>query len=90
MKTSRNETCYIERYLDKELSEEETILFEAQLILDPVFKLNVALQKKVYALTRFYGRKKMKKEIEEIHRRLFESPAHVVFQQQVQQLFKDN
>lgn len=90
MKISWNDTRHIERYLNSELSEEEKILFEAQLILDPHFKFNVGLLKKIHSLIKLYGRRKMKAEIRKIHHKLFHNPEHVIFQQRIQQLFKDN
>ena len=90
MKISWNDTRHIERYLDNELSKEEKILFEAQLVLDPRFKLTVGLQKQVHSLIKLYGRRKMKAEIGKIHHKLFQNPEHVIFQQRIQQLFKDN
>ena len=90
MKISWNDTRRIERYLDNELSEEEKILFEAQLVLDPHFKLNVRLQKQIHSLIKLYGRRKMKAEIGKIHHQLFHNPEHIIFQQRIQQLFKDN
>jgi hypothetical protein len=90
MKISWNDTRRIERYLDNELPEEEKILFEAQLVLDPHFKLHVRLQKQIHSLVKLYGRRKMKAEIGKIHHQLFHNPEHILFQQRIQQLFKDN
>jgi hypothetical protein len=90
MKISWNDTRRIEQYLDNELSEEEKILFEAQLVLDPHFKLNVRLHKQIHSLIKLYGRRKMKAEIGKIHHKLFQNPEHIIFQQRIQQLFKDN
>ena len=90
MKISWNDTRRIQRYLDNELSGEEKILFEAQLVLDPHFKLHVRLQKQIHSLIRLYGRRKMKAEIGKIHHKLFQNPEHVIFQQRIQQLFNDN
>ncbi|MGN6341144.1 MAG: hypothetical protein ACTHML_09295 [Ginsengibacter sp.] len=90
MKISWNDARRIERYLDNELPEEEKILFEAQLVLDPHFKLHVRLQKRIHSLIKLYGRRKMKAEIGKIHHKLFHNPEHIIFQQRIQQLFKDN
>ena len=90
MKISWNDTRRIEQYLDNELSGEEKILFEAQLVLDPHFKLNVRLHKQIHSLIKLYGRRKMKAEIGKIHHKLFHNPEHIIFQQRIQQLFKDN
>lgn len=90
MKISWNDTRHIERYLNNQLSEEEKILFEAQLVLNPNFELNVGLQKQIHSLIKLYGRRKMKVEIGKIHHKLFQNPEHVIFQQRILQLFKDN
>jgi hypothetical protein len=90
MKISWNDTRRIERYLDNELSKEEKILFEAQLVLDSHFKLHVRLQKQIHSLIKLYGRRKMKAEIGKIHHKLFHNPEHIIFQQRIQKLFKDN
>jgi hypothetical protein len=90
MKISLDDTRHIERYLNGELSKEEKILFEAQLILSHHFKLHVGLLKQIHSLIKLYGRKKMKVEIGKIHHKLFQNPEHVIFQQRIQQLFKAN
>ena len=89
MKISWHDTRHIERYLNDDLSKEEKILFEAQLVLNPHLKLKVGLQKQIHSLIKLYGRKKMKVEIGKIHHKLFQNPEHVIFQQRIQQLFKD-
>jgi hypothetical protein len=90
MNISWNDSRHIEQYLNNELSKEEKILFEAQLVRNPHFKLNVGLLKQINSLIKLYGRKKMKAEIGKIHHKLFQNPQHVIFQQRIQQLFKDN
>lgn len=90
MKISWNDARHIERYLDNRLSAEEKMLFEAQLVLDPRFKLNIGLQRQIRSLIKLYGRRKMKAQIGKIHHKLFHNPEHVIFQQRIQQLFKDN
>lgn len=44
----------------------------------------------IHSLIKLYGRRKMKAEIGKIHHKLFHNPEHVIFQQRIQQLFKDN
>ena len=90
MKISWNDTRHIERYLNNELSNEEKLLFEAQLVLDSHFSVNVGALKQIHSLIKRYGRRKMRVEIEKIHCKLFQNPEHVLFQQRIQQLFKDN
>jgi hypothetical protein len=88
MKTSWNDTKQIERYLNNELAIEDHILFEAQLLIDPLLKLNVGLQKSIYTIVKLYGRKKIKTEVEQVHNRLFHDKKNIVFQQHIHHLFK--
>lgn len=87
MKISWNDTSRIERYLDNELSNPEKILFEAQLLLDSNFKVNVSLLRQIQSIIKLYGRRKMKAEIGNIHRKLFQDPEHLIFQQRIKSLF---
>jgi hypothetical protein len=88
MRTSLNEISDAERYLFKQLSTEESLLFEAKMLINPLLRLNVSIQKKVYSLIRLYHRKKLKEEFEAIHEDLFNQPEKRAFQESVHQLFK--
>ena len=88
MRTSLNEIKHVEKYLFKQLSAEESLLFEAKLLVNPVLRLNVRIQEKIYSLIKMYHRKKIKAEFEIIHDNLFSDPAKKEFQQSIHQLFK--
>ncbi len=88
MRTSLNEIKHVEKYLFKQLSAEETLLFEAKLLVNPILRLNVRIQEKIYSLIKMYHRKKLKEEFEIIHENLFSDPARKEFQQSIHQLFK--
>jgi hypothetical protein len=88
MRTSLNDIRQTENYLHRTLSPEESLLFEARLLSDPVLRLNVYVQQKVYSLLRLYHRKKTKEALEEVHQRIFHDPAKADLQQQIAQLFK--
>ena len=88
MRTSLNEIRKIENYLDGKLNSEESIAFQTELFTNAVLKLNVYVQQKVYSILRLYHRKKLKEEIENVHRRIFEDEKNVVFQQSIFQLLK--
>ena len=88
MRTSLNEIRKIENYLDGKLNSEESIAFQTELFSNAVLKLNVYVQQKVYSILRLYHRKKLKEEIENVHRRIFEDEKNVVFQQSIFQLLK--
>jgi len=88
MRTSLNEIRKIENFLDGKLNSEESIAFQTELFTDAVLKLNVYVQQKVYSILRLYHRKKLKEEIENVHRRIFEDENNIVFQQSIFQLLK--
>jgi hypothetical protein len=90
MKTSRNNSRHIEEYLNGRQTTEDTLVFEANLLVDPMLRMNVFFQKKIYSLINLYGRKKLKAEIEQVHNRLFENPEKIVFQDRIHQLFKES
>ena len=77
----------IEAYLTSRLETEERLVFEAQLLTDPVLRLNVLLQRKVYAILKLYHRKKLKEQAELAHRRLFSDPDKADYQKSITQLF---
>lgn len=88
MRTSLNEIQLIEQHLQGELSVEETLLMQAKMALDPNLEKKVALQAETYTLVRAYGRKKLRAEIEQVEKKLFESSEHLSFRQRVLNLFK--
>jgi hypothetical protein len=88
MKTSRNSVHQIEQYLNGELSAEDSLVFDANLLVDPLLRMNVFLQKKIYSVINLYARKKLKAEIEQVHNHLFENPEKIGFQDRIHQLFK--
>lgn len=88
MRTSLNDIRNIENYLEGKLNPEELLVFQARLLSDPVLKLNVYVQQKVYSILRLYHRKKLKEEVETVHQRVFGDPLKVNLQQAVYQLFK--
>lgn len=88
MTTSWNNTEQIEGYLTGKLSPADKFVFEARLLLSPALETEVRLQKKVFGLVKMYHRKKFKEELEEVHRRIFQDPEKLSFQQKIYGLFK--
>ena len=87
MRTSLNEIKAIEQHLLQEVPSEDSLLFEAHIILDPELKEKVQWQQKVYQLVRDYGRQQLRTEIEAVHQQLFTQPKHKGFRQKVLSLF---
>ena len=88
MKTFQNDIRETEEFISGKLDRESSLLFEVRLLIDPILKLNVEVHKKLHALVRAYGRKKIKEEAESIHQKLFQDPDRIVFQQSIYQLFQ--
>lgn len=87
MKTSWNELLLIEDYLLSGRKETDRILFEAHIVLQPDLKESVFWQEKTYNLIQQYGRQQLRKEIEQVHEKLFTAPEHSSFRQKIMQLF---
>ncbi len=88
MRTSRNNTQRIERYLLGSLSAPDKLVFEAQLLLQPKLRMELYFQKKACQFVQLYHRKKLKEELEALHQHIFDDPDKVVFQQAIYCLFK--
>ncbi len=71
MRTSLTEIRDIEAYLYDRLPPDEALVFEARRLTASRLRLNIGLQKKLYLLLAIYQRKKVKREVEMIHSRLF-------------------
>jgi len=87
MRTSLNEIQQIEKYIDQELPMEDALVFEAKAIINPSLGRNTFLQKKIYELLRHYHRRKLRNEMEKIHRLVFHDPANTSFRKNILQLF---
>ncbi|HEY5823211.1 MAG TPA: hypothetical protein VIT44_02525 [Cyclobacteriaceae bacterium] len=85
MATSQNNTVKTEKYLMGQLPAGDKLLFDAQLLIDPVLKLNTFVQKRIYSLVQLYGRKELKKEITATQAKIFNNPD---FQERVHSIFK--
>jgi hypothetical protein len=88
MRISLSDIQQMEKYLSGAMDTAEKILFETRLNDDAMLKLNLVLQKKVYSLLGIYHRKKLKQEVEEVHRAIFNDPAKIHYQESIYKLFK--
>jgi hypothetical protein len=87
MRTSLNEIKLIDDHIFNQGTHEDALLFDAMLILNPGLSNQIMWQKKAHAMVQQYGRKKLKVEIEAVHRKLFNEPAHKTFRQKILGLF---
>lgn len=87
MRTSLNEIKYIEGYLNDQFSVDERATFETRLQKDYHFRVNVSLQKKIYSLVTFYRKRKLRREAEQVHERLFNAAEKKAFRKTILQFF---
>jgi hypothetical protein len=87
MTTSWNETKQIEAHILGTASTGDALLFEAKLMLDNDLADKVMWQQKAYATIQQFGRRQLKKEIEQVHQQLFTQAAHVNFADKIRRLF---
>ena len=90
MRTSLNDIQLIEKYIHQELPMEDRLVFEAKMIINPFLKKNVFWQKKIHYLLSYYHKRKLKNEMEKIHRLVFNDPANATFRKNILQLFPSN
>lgn len=87
MKTSWNDLLLIEDYLLSDRQGEDKMLLEAHIILQPHLKDSILWQEKTYSMIQQYGRLQLKKEIDQVHERLFTAPEHSSFRKKIMQIF---
>lgn len=87
MKTSLNELLLIEDYLLSPTKGVDKMLIEARIILERDLKDSIFWQEKTYHLIQQYGRQQLRKEIAQVHEKLFTAPEHHSFRQKIMQLY---
>ena len=87
MQTSLIETRDIEEYLLGRKSPEESVLFQANLILRPELSDKLKWQERTFVLVQLYGRKKLKAELQEVEGLLFREVAFEGFRNKILRLF---
>tara|TARA_B000000441_G_C21420934_1_gene165729 strand:- start:117 stop:389 length:273 start_codon:yes stop_codon:yes gene_type:complete len=87
MRASLNEIAQIEQYLDGSATGETKTIVRAKLILNDAFLNDVEAQKQSYEVVRHYGRKKLRKHIQEVADQLFNAPVHRSFQERISSIF---
>lgn len=88
MRTSLNEIEQTEKYLRQEMSGEESLLFQAKMIVDPRLRANVFLQRQLNHIVRLLHRETLRKEAGDVHHALFNSSEHRDFSDMIHKIFK--
>ena len=84
MRTSLNEIREIERFVTKGMTPEASLVFQARAITDPRLRLNVQLQKQLMKVLQLFHRRKLKRNLQNVHQTLLLSAD---FDRQVQDIF---
>ena len=77
----------IDLYLREKMDPASRLVFEAELLVMPSLASKVACQRKLYSLIKQSGRREMKREVEQIHRKLFSDPSGDNFRKEIFNLF---
>lgn len=81
------EVKQIDMYCRDEMDAVSRVLFEAQLLIDPSLSIRVQFQRKLYKVIRRSGRRRIKSEVERVHRKLFSDPSKAEFRKDIFKLF---
>lgn len=88
MRTSLNNIKTIDDYLLGNMEPGDTLLFEANILLNGKLREDVLCQQDTHAIIRQYGRKNIKAEIKAVQQTLATAPQHQNFMQRIVNLFK--
>jgi len=80
----------VDEYVTGKLRPEESLLFEARLLLDPALRFQVAVQRRIISIVRMYGRRKVKSDVERIGQKLFSDQSKNNFHRAVNQAFDNH
>jgi hypothetical protein len=83
-----NETEELEGYLLYTIQPGERLVTEARLLVYPGMKEKALWQQRTYALIKNYGRKELRAEIENIHKRMFSEKKFETFRKKILFIFK--
>lgn len=87
MKTSLNELQLIEDFLLLNTNAEDKVLMQARQVLQPGLQESVYWQQKTYRLIETYGREQLRKEIRQVHQKLFTAAVHSSFRERIKRFF---
>jgi hypothetical protein len=88
MRTSLNNIKIIDDYLLGRMAPEDSLLFEANMLLNSDLSEDVKYQQSTYSIIREYSRQNIKTEIKAVQEILAKAPKHVGFMRSIGNLFK--
>ena len=87
MRASLNKIKENEDFLSGSLKPQDALVFRAKLLLDPLLRMSVSLQKKTYSIVKLCGRRTLIQEINSIQGKIFSDPYRTDFHRKIDQLF---
>lgn len=84
-----NEIAETEAYLLNKLDDGEKLLVDAKLLVNPVFRGNLNLQKAIYRAIAFWSRKQLKKDLLRVQNDLLKHPEKKAFQEEIHHIFTE-
>lgn len=88
MRPSLREIQLLEAFLRDKLPPEEREKVRQRLLLEPELYALLQQQKRTYRLVRLSGRRRLKRELEEIHQELFRSQDNRNWREKILQFFQ--
>jgi bacterioferritin (cytochrome b1) len=88
MRTSLNNIKTIDDYLLGRMAPDDSLLFEANMLLNSDLSDDVKYQQSTYSIIREYSRQNIKTEIKVVQEILATAPEHVGFMRSILNLFK--
>lgn len=88
MATSLSNTESIDSYLLNKLDPAERLVVEARILTDPNFARRVESQQTIHGIARYFGRRKLRRQLESIHQALRTNPMKQSFRRSITQLFE--
>lgn len=87
MTTSNTDIKQIEAYLLGSMSAGDALVFRTKLLINPSHRREVRAQQQTYRLVKAWGRRKLKKEIQQTEHRLFSPPGHSDLRERITEIF---
>lgn len=84
MKTSLTEIKEIDDRITNQLPDGDKLLFDARMIIDPVLRFNMTMQRKLYALVKAYARQTLRSEVTRVQDKVFQDNS---FRNEIQTIF---
>lgn len=87
MKTSYTEIIRTEKYLRQEMAADDSLVFQARVLLSSELRANTYFHGLVHRLVLLYHRRQVKAAMETLHSRLFNDPSKTTFREGIVSLF---